>query len=153
AVDRDDRGTKPRGDEPRSNGEVLVVVDRHGREQLECDVGIIRTRDQRFMSAGRAWRSAIIRAREEALRADGESGGIGRRTSLRSWRDTPWGFESPLSHQATSATQVGSDTPFAARHRKWCLTPLFKEGPTHADHAGKPGPTGAAPERRGSSGR
>ncbi len=27
-----------------------------------------------------------------------ESGGIGRRTSLRSWRGSPWGFESPLSH-------------------------------------------------------
>src|SRR6185437_15471763 len=27
-----------------------------------------------------------------------ESGGIGRRTSLRSWRGNPWGFESPLSH-------------------------------------------------------
>ena len=28
-----------------------------------------------------------------------ESGGIGRRTSLRSWRSNPWGFKSPLSHQ------------------------------------------------------
>src|SRR5512142_1805966 len=27
-----------------------------------------------------------------------ESGGTGRRTSLRSWRGNPWGFESPLSH-------------------------------------------------------
>ena len=29
-----------------------------------------------------------------------ESGGIGRRTRLRIWRGNPWGFESPLSHQA-----------------------------------------------------
>ena len=27
-----------------------------------------------------------------------ESGGIGRRARLRIWWDTPWGFESPLSH-------------------------------------------------------
>src|SRR5438067_10914023 len=34
----------------------------------------------------------------QAPRRARESGGIGRRTSLRSWRGSPWGFESPLSH-------------------------------------------------------
>ncbi len=28
-----------------------------------------------------------------------EGGGIGRRTRLRIWRLTVWGFDSPLSHQ------------------------------------------------------
>jgi hypothetical protein len=32
-----------------------------------------------------------------------ESGGIGRRTRLRIWRVKPWGFESPLSHQYSTA--------------------------------------------------
>ena len=34
-------------------------------------------------------------------RAASESGEIGRRTRLRIWRVTPWGFESPLSHQTS----------------------------------------------------
>src|SRR6185436_17539735 len=38
-----------------------------------------------------------------------ESGGIGRRTSLRSWRGTPWGFESPLSHHAAVGCAVAPD--------------------------------------------
>ena len=59
------------------------------------------------------WTSCIVRASggrvgdwaklELSRAADGieasESGGIGRRTRLRIWRVTPWGFKSPLSHQ------------------------------------------------------
>src|SRR5574337_1153624 len=36
-----------------------------------------------------------------------ESGGIGRRTRLRIWRGNPWGFESPLSHQALARSLAG----------------------------------------------
>jgi uncharacterized protein len=33
-----------------------------------------------------------------------EDGGTGRRTSLRGWRVTPWGFESPSSHRSRRVT-------------------------------------------------
>ena len=42
-----------------------------------------------------------------------ESGGIGRRTSLRSWRGSPWGFESPLSHQTCADREARA--PFLTR--------------------------------------
>lgn len=37
-----------------------------------------------------------------------ESGGIGRRTSLRSWRRDPWGFESPLSHHIEGSERLSA---------------------------------------------
>jgi hypothetical protein len=55
-------------------------------------------------------RSGRVRLRETGNAGNCESGGIGRRTGLRSRRGSPWGFESPLSHQNDSIRQ-GSQHP------------------------------------------
>ena len=44
--------------------------------------------------------------RPMASAGTGESGGIGRRTGLRSRRGSPWGFESPLSHHDSNIARI-----------------------------------------------
>ena len=61
-----------------------------------------------------------------------ESGGIGRRTSLRSWRGSPWGFESPFRTTELTSNHSGRNGP----------------GRTHAKHVGNTGPARAPLERR-----
>src|ERR1044072_7100751 len=50
--------------------------------------------------AGDFWEEPRTRYNHPFGESGCESGGIGRRTGFRFQRGSPWGFESPLSHQA-----------------------------------------------------
>ena len=105
-VNRQDcRPQVPRQQE-RGDGKVFVMDGRHAQRQTKRRKDIFPCR-MRSRRGPVLWRAAPAFGYTIPFGESGcESGGIGRRTGFRFQRGSPWGFESPLSHQQGNLARI-----------------------------------------------